>query len=209
MRIDPYGPAARWYDVASGERLVYRAGRLAGLRLLRPRRGDAVVDLGCGTGLNLPLLARAVGPEGLLVGLDRSPHMLAVAARRPGRGWPGVHLVEADATRPPLDRVAEVLRAAGRPAGADAVIATYSLSVTDDWRAAWAGATALLRPGGRAAVVDMRLPAGPARPFAALAMRLGGADPDAAPWRPLAEAADARRVVLRAGHVVAVAGTPA
>lgn len=77
--IDPYGGGARRYDVLSGERLVYRSGRVAGIDLLQLQRGDVVLDVGCGTGLNLPLLAAAVGPTGLVIGLDRSPQMLAVA----------------------------------------------------------------------------------------------------------------------------------
>ena len=77
-----YTAGARFHDVLSGERWVYRAGRVAGIRLLSPARGGAVLDLGCGTGLNLPLLADAVGPEGLVIGVDSSPSMLAVARKR-------------------------------------------------------------------------------------------------------------------------------
>ena len=51
-----YGVGARWYDVLSGERPVYRTGRLAGISLLDLSPGDAVVDLVCGTGLNLSLI---------------------------------------------------------------------------------------------------------------------------------------------------------
>ncbi len=47
-----YGPAARWYDLLSGERPVYRVGRVAGVGQLRLREGSRVLDIGCGTGLN-------------------------------------------------------------------------------------------------------------------------------------------------------------
>lgn len=46
--------------------------------------GDAVLDVACGTGLSLPLLAERVGPSGRVVGIDLSPDMLAVAAERVG-----------------------------------------------------------------------------------------------------------------------------
>ncbi len=83
-----YGAGARWCDVLSGERWVYGAGRAAGIELFAPSRGDIVVDLGCGTGLNFPALAAAVGREGLVVGVDRSAEMLAMARRRVAdRGW--------------------------------------------------------------------------------------------------------------------------
>lgn len=37
-----------------------------------------MLDLGCGTGLNFPLLVAAVGPTGRVIGLDRSVDMTGV-----------------------------------------------------------------------------------------------------------------------------------
>ncbi len=84
MRLPRYGLGARFYDVLSGERSVYRAGRLRGIAALDLRPGARVLDVGCGTGLNLaPLLGR-VGPAGRVVGVDRSDKMLAQTRAR----WP-------------------------------------------------------------------------------------------------------------------------
>jgi len=84
IRLPRYGLGARFYDVLSGERSVYRAGRLRGIAALDLRPGARVLDVGCGTGLNLaPLLGR-VGPTGRVVGVDRSDKMLAQARAR----WP-------------------------------------------------------------------------------------------------------------------------
>jgi demethylmenaquinone methyltransferase/2-methoxy-6-polyprenyl-1,4-benzoquinol methylase len=44
--------------------------------------GDTVLDVGCGTGLCLPLLQRKVGPSGTIVGIDASAQMLEVAGAR-------------------------------------------------------------------------------------------------------------------------------
>ena len=46
------------------------------------RRGDTVLDVGCGTGLCLPLLQHKVGPTGAIIGIDASEQMLQVAADR-------------------------------------------------------------------------------------------------------------------------------
>ncbi|THG33894.1 methyltransferase domain-containing protein [Glaciibacter flavus] len=202
-----YAAIARAYDVLSGEWPVYGAGRRAGLALLGLRPGDTVLDLGCGTGLNFAGLLDAVGPSGRVIGVDRSPQMLAAARRRVSSARESrVRLVKADAE---TMHYADVLADAGGGAF-DAVVATYALSVIDDWPAAWRAARAALRPGGRALIVDMRRPTGAARvltPLALLACALGGSDIDASPWSVLDGAPDRAEVSVRGGHIVAVAAT--
>ncbi|MDH6228249.1 SAM-dependent methyltransferase [Streptomyces sp. MJP52] len=65
---------------------------------LRP--GDRVLDAGCGTGRALPALRAAVGPSGVVLGVDLTEEMLREAARA-GRGGDG-SLVLADAAAPPV-----------------------------------------------------------------------------------------------------------
>ena len=49
------------------------------------RPGQHVLDVGCGTGYFARLLAEAVGPDGLVVGVDPSAEMIAYADRQAGR----------------------------------------------------------------------------------------------------------------------------
>jgi ubiquinone/menaquinone biosynthesis C-methylase UbiE len=73
-----------------------REFRAAAVRRLALQAGDTVIDLGCGSGLSLSLLVKAVGPEGNVISIDASPDMLARARQRvEARGWPSVELVEA------------------------------------------------------------------------------------------------------------------
>ncbi len=195
------------YDALSGERAVYRAGRVAAVAALGLLPGQVVLDLGCGTGLDLPLLHAGLGPEGLAVALDASAPMLAAAGRRAVRlGWRRVHLVRADATTVG----ARALLPEG-VAAVDAVLATYSLSLMPDWPAAWRTALSVARPGARVAVVDMARPRGWARaltPLALAATALGGADIDAHPWTALErECTDVTALGLRGGHVQVRVGT--
>lgn len=67
------------------------------------RPGDAVLDLACGHGNFTVEWAKRAGPDGLVIGLDLSPAMLARAARRVGEwGLENVLLVRGDALNLPL-----------------------------------------------------------------------------------------------------------
>jgi ubiquinone/menaquinone biosynthesis C-methylase UbiE len=209
MRWRPprYTVGAWAYDRLAAE-WVYRTGRLSAIKQMWLRPGDQVLDLGCGTGLNFPLLVDRVGSGGLVVGLDASQQMLAQARRRVrARGWPNVVLVHADAT----EVGAETLCSLFRLDGADGVLSTYALSIMGDWRRAWQTACRAARPGARMGVVDMRLPSGrgrPVRPLARLACALGGADADAHPWRGVEEdCTEVFRASLRGGHIQVRVGT--
>lgn len=205
--MDRYGSlTARTYDLISGEP-VYAAGRHLAIPALQLRHGQRVLDAGCGTGLNLPALLQGVGATGQVVGLDLSPAMLEQAARRrtPAPRSGQLRLVQGDMA----DRAAVQDAADGHLF--DAVILTYTLSLTPDPRQAWRSITTVLRPGARVAVVDMARPSGRAAwasPLARLACWLGGADIDAHPWTVVEpELGGVRSWSRRGGHVRVCVGT--
>jgi SAM-dependent methyltransferase len=95
--------AATWDDRFPGDGPAFTAAVAA----LGPAAGATVVDVGCGTGRALPVLRAAVGSGGRVLGVDVTPAMAEVAARRGP-------VVVADARRLPLaDGTADAVLAAG------------------------------------------------------------------------------------------------
>jgi SAM-dependent methyltransferase len=101
-----FGPrAAGWEDRFPDDEPVYARA----IADLAPPVGGAVLDVACGTGRALPLLRAAVGPAGVVLGLDLTAEMLAEAGRK-GRS----SLVLGDARALPLrDGVLDAVFAAG------------------------------------------------------------------------------------------------
>ena len=209
QRYTWFAPA---YDVFAGDWPVYRVGRVTGISALRLHPGTVVVDIGCGTGLNFPLLHQAVGSTGRIIGVDSSAEMLAQARAKASRnGWENVDLVCADATTLTPAQLGQRSAEDGGEGVAEAVLFTYSLSLMRDWPAAWRAATTAARPGARVAVVDMALPTGAATVFAPLtrlACAVGGSDISAHPWTAVErDCTDIKSWSLRGGHLQVRAGT--
>jgi ubiquinone/menaquinone biosynthesis C-methylase UbiE len=99
-----YSTDAPLYDSRTKAFDTYRRRIVERLPL---RRGDVVLDVGCGTGLCFPYLLERVGPTGAVVGVDAAPEMLGVAAgRASAQGWRNVELIESaieDAVLPTVD----------------------------------------------------------------------------------------------------------
>ena len=171
----PYDRIGGVYDLLSGpwEGPV----RAAALRLLDVCPGERVLEIGAGTGPALPVLARACGPQGRLVGLDLSPGMLRVADRRLRRLGlrGGVGLVRGDARSLPL--AAE---------WCDAALVAFTLELFDDEAIprVLAGCRRALRPGGRLAIVALST-AGPPSRMQALYLRARRVVPHWLDCRPI------------------------
>ncbi|MBI5786116.1 MAG: methyltransferase domain-containing protein [Rhodocyclales bacterium] len=139
--IRKYRRHAAGYDASCGRTWSIRERTIAALEL---QPGQRVLDVGCGTGLSLPLLHAAVGTKGRIYGLDQSPDMLALARRRVGeQGWTNVCLLEGAA------------QLAALPEPVDALLFHYTHDVLRS-PAALTRLLALARPRARVAVAGIK-----------------------------------------------------
>src|SRR3977135_1927910 len=152
-------------------------GRRA-LTALAPRPGESVLDIGCGGGETALALARAVAPDGTVMGIDLSAAVLAFAERA-AKGCARVRFVHADAQVFPFE-----------PASFDAVFSRFGVMFFADPIAAFVNIRRSLRRRGRLAFVCWRaLEENPLDilPLSAASAHLPSQpahDPDApGPWR--------------------------
>jgi demethylmenaquinone methyltransferase/2-methoxy-6-polyprenyl-1,4-benzoquinol methylase len=127
---------------------IARYRRLA-VEALAPGRGDTIVEIGCGTGMNFPLLQKKVGPEGRIIGVDISGAMLKRADKRiNAAGWKNVQLVRSSAADYAF------------PEGVDGIIATGVLTHEPDYDKVIERGARALAPGKRWVVFDYKMPSG-------------------------------------------------
>ena len=118
------------------------AQREALLEMVSPRPGERVLDLGAGPGFMTLEAARIVGEAGVVVGVDKSAPMLAIAEAR-CEAQPHVSFREADALSLPFE-----------DDDFDAAIISQVYEYVPDMAAALAELFRVLKPGGRALIMD-------------------------------------------------------
>ncbi|MDG5761728.1 methyltransferase domain-containing protein [Natronococcus sp. A-GB1] len=140
-----YDAFARRYDAVADP--FEAPARTSGLELLAPEPGERVLDVGCGTGTALVVIARAVGPTGAAVGIDLADGMCRTSRRALADAGleRGVVIAGDGASLPFAD------------AAFDAVFASFVLELfdTSEIPAVLAEWHRVLAPNGRLCVVSL------------------------------------------------------
>lgn len=183
--LDQYRRRASVYNA---ELALFEPIRRQAVARLALQPGDTVIDVGCGTGLSLPLLRAAVGAQGRVIGIEQCPEMLAHAhACVHEHRWRNVTLIEASV---------EDAAIVGRSADAALFHFTHDILQAP---AAVANVMAALRPSARVVACGLKWAAPWAWPVNAFvwgaALRsVSSLDGLTSPWRVLAPQLDAFEV---------------
>lgn len=132
-------------------------------------KGETILDLGSGAGFDCFLAARAVGPEGRVIGVDMTPEMVEKARENAHKG--GYLNVEF--------RLGEIEHLPAADSSVDAVISNCVINLSTAKDKVFAEAFRVLKPGGRVMISDLvlsrELPEPVAGSLAAYAGCLSGA----------------------------------
>jgi demethylmenaquinone methyltransferase/2-methoxy-6-polyprenyl-1,4-benzoquinol methylase len=141
-----YNRLSRWYDlISSGSE---KRSREMGLKKLAAQPGERILEIGFGTGHCILALAKAVGEDGRIFGIDLSDGMLAVAKAR---------LEKAGLSKRVDLRLGDALQLPFEPSSFDGIFMSFSLELFDAVQAPrlLIRCRSALKPAGRMAVVSL------------------------------------------------------
>lgn len=143
-RAKNYDVTANLYYIVGFRETKYRKMAISQVGL---KPGDAVIEIGCGTGLNFQYFRHYLGDTGQITGVDLTDAMLEQAELRVRKnGWRNVCLVHSDAAKYSF------------PSNVNGVFSSFALTLVPEYQAVIERAWHALADDGRFVVLDFKKP---------------------------------------------------
>lgn len=143
-RASAYNDSIKLFNFIGWRVNFYRVKAVDALSL---KKGDTVVDLCCGTGLNFPYLQQAISEEGNIIGVDLSADMLREAEKLvKSKGWKNITLLNEDVAK------------FNFPKKTDGLISSYGITLIPEYDAVISRGAVALNKGGKFVILDFKKP---------------------------------------------------
>lgn len=153
--IEYYDKISSIYDAISN--WYYKNARKYAIEKLELTRGQTVLNVPCGTGVNFKYFQNHLENSGLIIGIDLSSGMLEQAERKSKKNdWTNIDLILENATK--IDQKwFEDYSKSNKPKKIDTVFCDLGLSGLPEWQNIIDNMLSILEPNGRFVILDWYL----------------------------------------------------
>lgn len=154
--------AIAYYDKISGiynfiSNWHYKTARKYAIEKLELKKGQTILNVPCGTGVNFKYFQGALENSGLIIGIDLSSGMLDHAKRTIKKNaWTNIDLVFENATNIDQNWIEEFSEQKGQ-IKIDAILCDLGLSGLPEWQKIIDNMISILRPNGKIVILDWYL----------------------------------------------------
>ena len=150
--IDYYDKISSAYDYISN--WYYKKSRKYAIEKLEIKKGQTVLNVPCGTGVNFKYFQSFLENSGLIIGIDLSSGMLDQAKQKTEKnGWTNINLELENATKIDQNWLAEYSERKGQ-IKIDAIFCDLGLSGLPEWQNIIDNMISMLSPNGKIVILD-------------------------------------------------------